>query len=48
VLETTLERCADDVAANGIEPPALVVVGDVVLLRPALDWIGAMSHRASD
>jgi uroporphyrin-III C-methyltransferase len=48
VLETTLERCADDVAANGIEPPALVVVGDVVLLRPALDWIGAMSHRAGD
>jgi uroporphyrin-III C-methyltransferase len=48
VLETTLERCADDVAAHGIEPPALVVVGDVVLLRPALDWISALSHRPSD
>jgi len=45
VLETTLERCAADVEANGIEPPAIVVVGDVVLLRPALDWIGALSGR---
>jgi uroporphyrin-III C-methyltransferase len=45
VLETTLERCADDVAAHGIEPPALVVVGDVVLLRPSLNWLGAVSRR---
>ena len=45
VLETTLEHCAADVEANGIEPPALVVVGDVVLLRPALDWLGALSGR---
>ncbi|EWY40271.1 uroporphyrin-III C-methyltransferase [Skermanella stibiiresistens SB22] len=45
VLETTLERCAADVTANGIEPPAMVVVGDVVSLRPALDWLGALSGR---
>ena len=43
-----VERCADDVAAHGIEPPALVVVGDVVLLRPALDWISALSRRTGD
>ncbi|UEM23242.1 uroporphyrinogen-III C-methyltransferase [Skermanella mucosa] len=45
VLETTLERAASDVAEHGIEPPAMVVVGDVVLLRPALDWLGALSGR---
>ncbi len=41
VLETTLERCAADVAAAAIEPPAIVVMGEVVRLRAALDWLGA-------
>ena len=45
VLETTLGACAADVAASGIEPPALVVVGEVVRLRPALDWLGALDGR---
>jgi uroporphyrin-III C-methyltransferase len=46
VLETTLGTCAADVAKHGIEPPAMVVVGQVVRLRAALDWLGAISGRA--
>lgn len=45
VLETTLARAAEDVAASGLEPPAIVVVGQVVRLRPALDWMGAAAGR---
>ena len=45
VLETTLERAAEDVAASGLQPPAIVVVGQVVALRPALDWMGAAAGR---
>ncbi|HEV7248449.1 MAG TPA: uroporphyrinogen-III C-methyltransferase [Shinella sp.] len=43
VLETTLARAEKDVAAAGIEPPAIVVVGEVVRLRPSLDWLGALT-----
>ncbi len=43
VLETTLARAETDVAAAGIEPPAIVVVGEVVRLRPSLDWLGALT-----
>ena len=45
VLETTLARAARDVAAAGLQPPAIVVVGQVVRLRPALDWLGAAQGR---
>lgn len=45
VLETTLGTCAADAAAVGIEPPAVVCVGEVVRLRSGLDWMGAMSGR---
>ncbi|AKH99784.1 uroporphyrin-III C-methyltransferase [Hoeflea sp. IMCC20628] len=45
VLETTLGRAAEDVAASGLKPPAIVVVGQVVRLRPALDWMGAAAGR---
>lgn len=45
VLETTLERAATDVAASGLQPPAIVVVGKVVRLRSALDWMGAAAGR---
>lgn len=45
VLETTLSRAEADAAAAGIEPPAIVVVGEVVRLRPSLDWLGALSGR---
>ena len=45
VLETTLGDCAAAVVSSGIEPPALVVVGEVVRLRAALDWLGALEGR---
>jgi uroporphyrin-III C-methyltransferase len=45
VLETTLASAAKDAAAAKIEPPAIVVVGDVVQLRAGLDWLGALDGR---
>ncbi|MEI2385339.1 uroporphyrinogen-III C-methyltransferase [Breoghania sp. JC706] len=45
VLETTLARAADDAAQAGMEPPAVVCVGDVVRLRAGLDWLGALGGR---
>ena len=45
VLETTLGTAVADLAASRLEPPAIVVVGDVVRLRPSLDWLGALSGR---
>ncbi|HEX6978440.1 MAG TPA: uroporphyrinogen-III C-methyltransferase [Alphaproteobacteria bacterium] len=48
VLETTLKRAAADSAASGIEPPAIVVIGDVVRLRAGLDWVGALAGRVLD
>ncbi len=43
VVETRLDRCAAAAAAAGLAPPAMVVVGEVVRLRPALDWLGALA-----
>lgn len=48
VLETTLGTCVEDAAAHGIEPPAMVVIGEVVRLRAGLDWVGAMGGRLLD
>jgi uroporphyrin-III C-methyltransferase len=45
VLETTLANAAKDATAAKIEPPAMVVVGDVVRLRAGLDWLGALDGR---
>ena len=41
VLVSELGRCAADARTEGIEPPAVVVVGEVVRLRETLDWLGA-------
>jgi len=38
VLETTLGTCVDDIAASGMEPPAIICVGRSVLMRQVLDW----------
>lgn len=38
VLETTLESAVADVAASGLEPPAIICVGRSVLMRQVLDW----------
>ena len=48
ILETTLARCAADIAAAGIEPPCIVVVGEVVRLRAGLDWQGLAAGRVLD
>jgi uroporphyrin-III C-methyltransferase len=45
VLETTLARCHREAEAAGIEPPCLVVIGEVVRLRAGLDWLGALQGR---
>ena len=45
VLETTIGCAAADAAAAGIEPPSIVVVGEVVRLRTGLDWLGALTGR---
>jgi uroporphyrin-III C-methyltransferase len=38
VLETTLGGLVGDLAASGLEPPAILCVGRVVALRQMLDW----------
>jgi len=45
VLETTLGEAAVAVESSGLEPPAIVVVGEVVRLRSSLDWLGALGGR---
>ena len=44
VHETTLGNIGD-LQALGLEPPAIVVLGEVVRLRSALDWMGALAGR---
>ena len=39
VLETTLGTVVEDVAASGMEPPAIFCFGRSVLMRQALDWM---------
>ena len=38
VLETTLATMPADIAASGLEPPAILCVGRSVLMRQVLDW----------
>jgi len=45
VLETTIGSSLEDLASSDIKPPAIVVVGDAVRLRSALDWLGAIEGR---
>jgi uroporphyrin-III C-methyltransferase len=45
VLESTLGSAARDIEQARLEPPAIVVLGEVVRLRAGLDWLGAMSGR---
>jgi uroporphyrin-III C-methyltransferase len=45
VLETTLGEAPAAALASGLEPPAIVVVGEVVRLRQSLDWLGALAGR---
>jgi uroporphyrin-III C-methyltransferase len=43
VVEATLEHAES--ASAGLEPPAIVVIGEVVRLRAGLDWLGALSGK---
>ncbi len=45
VLETTLGKAAAELEASGLQPPAIVVVGEVVRMRAGLDWLGALAGR---
>lgn len=45
VLETTLGCSMDDLEKSDIKPPAIVVVGEAVRMRQALDWLGALEGR---
>ena len=45
VLETTIGASLDDLKTAGIKPPAIVVVGEAVRMRAALDWLGALGGR---
>ncbi len=44
VHEATLGNMGD-LKALGLQPPAIVVLGEVVRLRSALDWLGALEGR---
>jgi len=44
VVETTLATAARDVADADLPTPSLIVVGEVVRLRAALDWYGALTE----
>lgn len=46
VLETTLAKVEADIASYGIEPPTIICIGKVVLMRQCLDWIGQMTGEA--
>jgi uroporphyrin-III C-methyltransferase len=41
VLITSLENAAACASAAGIEGPTIIAIGEVVRLRPALDWLDA-------
>jgi uroporphyrin-III C-methyltransferase len=45
VTEATLQTLSEAVVARNISPPAIIVVGEVVRFRAALDWIGMMAGR---
>ena len=39
VVETRLDRCAEDLKAAALSPPTLIVVGPVVAMREQLNWL---------
>jgi uroporphyrin-III C-methyltransferase len=48
VVETTLGSAARDAVEKDVKAPSIFVVGEIVRLRPALDWMGAMDGRVLD
>jgi uroporphyrin-III C-methyltransferase len=45
VVVATLDSIADQAARQRIEPPAMLVVGDVINFRPRLDWLTALGGK---
>ena len=45
VLVTTVGTAAEDVAKNGLQPPAIFIVGEVVKLRDELCWFDRLAQR---
>lgn len=46
VLETTLGTIVEDIADAGLEPPAIICVGQSVLMRQVLDWQSQIAGEA--
>ncbi|GGC72157.1 hypothetical protein GCM10011362_20810 [Marinobacter halophilus] len=44
VIVGNLTSIVDMVESSGVQPPTLVIVGDVVSLRSRLDWLGAVTE----
>jgi uroporphyrin-III C-methyltransferase len=44
VVAATLDTLPEQAAARALQPPALIVVGEVVRLRPGLDWLAARTR----
>ena len=45
VVETVLADSVEAIQRFQIEPPAIVVVGEVVRLRSGMDWLGALTGK---
>ena len=45
VLTATLDSLASAVRRNGLKPPALVVIGEIVRLRSEIDWFDRLPLR---
>ena len=48
VLVSTLERLAGDARAQKLEPPAIVVIGEIVKLRDELAVAAAIPAKVSE
>ena len=48
ILTTTLEKAGEDVDQSGIQPPALIVVGQVVDLSAKLGWFAKQTGAAQE
>jgi uroporphyrin-III C-methyltransferase len=46
VIECSLATAGE--VAKSVTPPAVIAIGPVVNLRPALDWMGRMEGRVLD
>jgi uroporphyrin-III C-methyltransferase/precorrin-2 dehydrogenase/sirohydrochlorin ferrochelatase/uroporphyrin-III C-methyltransferase len=42
VVTGNLNNIAERVEAESVQPPTLIIIGQVVTLRERLDWIGAI------